>query len=682
MNNPDFLFNITPGDVCYDIETYPNVFTLIAKHTVTKQKWTFEISHRRDDSKLLRLWMDTLRDQGCRMVGFFSLGFDYPVIHYIYGYPFASVEDIYVRAMSIINAPFNARFAHIIWDSDQIVPQIDLAKVHHFDNVAKATSLKVLEFNMRMDNIEDLPYPVGTYLNDEQTDELLRYNDHDVLATDLFYDRSEKAITLRDNLSKTLNKNVMNMSDVKIGETLLIMEMEKQGIECYYRDHNNRKQKKQTVRESLNLGEVIFPYVSFELPEFDRLHKWIAEQTITETKGVFDELKTTIEGVEYKLGTGGLHASIQGGVVASTDTCQIVDVDVASFYPNLGIKNRLYPAHLGPEFCDAYLSLYHTRKTFPKKTAENEAYKLALNGAYGGSNNKYSPFFDMKYTMSITINGQLLLCMLVEQMLKIPGLQMIQCNTDGITYLCPREYLDHSRQVCRWWEELTQLELEEALYSRMFIRDVNSYIAEYESEHGKDCPCGCGSKSGKLKRIGAYAYVTAEEDPGTRELPYHKNWSARVVAKAAEAVLVHGADVREFIENHEDVMDFMLRTKVPRDSSLEWGLTKVQNIVRYYISTDGDILEKVMPPKGTAGEYKRANSLTDYYYDTVMAEIGPGVWDERIHTKNKSIYEERRTGIHTGWNVRICNNLEGQTFADINYEWYIQEVDKLIACMI
>jgi hypothetical protein len=288
----------------------------------------------------------------------------------------------------------------------------------------------------------------------------------------------------------------------------------------------------------------------------------------------------------------------------------------------------------------------------------------------------------MKYTMSITINGQLLLCMLVEQMLKIPGLQMIQCNTDGITYLCPREYLDHSRKVCRWWEDLTNLELEEALYSRMFIRDVNSYIAEYESEHGKDCPCGCGSKSGKLKRIGAYAYVTAEEDPGTRELPYHKDWSARVVAKAAEAVLVRGEDVRSFIENHEDVYDFMLRTKVPRDSALEWGGEKVPNIIRYYISTDGDILEKVMPPKGEPGEYKRANSLTDIYYWQIMEEIGPGIWDERIHTKNKSIYETRRSGVHTGWNVRICNNLQGYTFGDINFEWYIQEVDKLISCMI
>ncbi len=668
MINPDFLFNITPGDVCFDIETFPNVFTLKAKHTVTDRKWTFEISHRRNDSALLRLWLKVLNSQGCRMVGFNSIGFDYPVIHYLNGYEFATVEDIYAKAMSIINAPFNARFSHMVWESEWVVPQVDLYKVHHFDNVSKATGLKVLEFNMRMERIEDLPFPVGTTLTDEQIDVLLDYNDDDVNATDLFYDRSENALKLRENLSQSFDRNMMNMSDIKIGETILVIEMEKQGVECYYYDTNGKKQKKQTIRNSLDLSEIIFSYVSFELPEFDRMHKWLVEQTITETKGVFNELKTTIAGVEYKLGTGGLHASIHAGVYQSTETHQLVDVDVASYYPNLSIKNKIYPAHLGPEFCDGYEGIYDTRKTYEKGTSENGAYKLGLVGAFGGSNNKYSPFFDMAYAMSITINGQLLLCMLVEQMLKIPGLQMIQCNTDGITYLCPREYLDHSRKVCRWWEDLTSLELEEALYSRMFIRDVNSYIAEYES--------------GALKRIGAYAYVTAEEDPGTRELPYHKDWSARVVAKAAEAVLVRGEDVRTFIENHDDVYDFMLRTKVPRDSSLEWGGDKVPNIVRYYISTDGDILEKVMPPKGESGQYKRANSLTDIYYWQVMEEIGPGVWDERIHTKNKSIYETRRSGIHTGWNVRICNNLQGYTFGDINYQWYIQEVDKLISCMV
>jgi len=670
---PDFLFGLTPGDVSYDEETFPNAFTIGFMHRTSRRKWLFEISDRRNDIQMLCLFIDELAKQKCRMIGYNNIGFDYPVLHFIYKNRTACITytDIYNKAMSIINAPHHARFAHMVWESDWIVEQLDLYKIHHFDNMAKATSLKVLEFNMRMQSIEDLPFDVGTTLTSEQIDVLISYMWHDIDATDMFADRTTNQIAMREGLTKTFDKNMMNMSDVKIGEVILVTEMENRGIKCFeYID--NKKKKRQTKRESVDLGAVIFPYTKFERIEFQNIHAYLAARVITETKGVFTGLVATVDGVDYKFGTGGIHASVESQIVHSTDTHQIVDVDVASFYPNLAIKNELYPAHLGQEFCDAYEGIYHTRKTYGKGTPENGAFKLALNGAYGGSNNEYSPFFDTQFTMAITINGQLSLCMLVEQMLKVPGLRMIQANTDGITYLCPHEYLEHTRAVCRWWEGVTKLELEEALYSRMFIRDVNSYMAEYEG--------------GKLKRIGAYAHQNAEENPGTRELPYHKDWSSRVVAKAAEAALVRGEDIREFITKHDDIFDFFLRTKVPRSSTLEWGGEQVSNIVRYYISTDGKPLEKVMPPNGPRGEYKRANKLTNSYFNQVMEEIGPGVWDERIHTKNKSMYEERRAGVNTGWKVNVCNNLDdlfvppdgGSPMSDINYEWYITEAEKLV----
>lgn len=179
----------------------------------------------------------------------------------------------------------------------------------------------------------------------------------------------------------------------------------------------------------------------------------------------------------------------------------------------------------------------------------------------------------------------------------------------------------------------------------------------------------------KIKRKGAYEY----------DLGWHQNHSALVVPKAAEAALVHGIDIREFITNHTEIHDFFLRTKVPRSSSLEWGGEVISNIARYYISTEGKPLEKVMPPAGPVGEYKRANKLTDAYFNSVMAEIGQGVWDERIHTKNKSMYEIRRTGINTGWTVNVCNNLNdlvppdgGSPMWDLNHEWYIKEAEKLV----
>lgn len=659
----DFIFGVAGLDVIYDVESYPNVFTMAAQ-TIDGKRWFFELSEHRNDIPELCLFMDTLASHGCRMVGFNNVGFDYPVLHYIYLNKRLTAYDVYRRVQKIINTPHDNKFSNLINESEWIVKQVDLFKIHHFDNLAKSTSLKILQFNMRSENVADLPFPVGTDLTNDQLETLRLYNFNDVTETINFYKRSLSQIKMRDDLNESTGLNLTNDSDIKIGEKILIQEMEKNNIICYERV-NGRRKMRQTVRDKLVLNDCILPYISLNHPEFNRVLEYVRKQVITETKGVFNGVIATVDGVVYKFGTGGLHASVESSVVESSDTHQLIDVDVKSYYPNLAIENLLFPAHTGSHFCKVYKSLYETRKGYPKGSAGNEAYKLALNGAYGNSNNAYSPLFDPLFTMTITLSGQFSLCMLIEQLIKIPDLSIIQVNTDGVTYLCPHQHIQHAESVCKWWQSVTKLELESVNYNRMFIRDVNNYIAE-----GAD---------GSVKRIGAYASQTALENAGTRELPWHKNWSARVVQLAACDVLLNGGDVRSFIEDHNDVFDFMLRTKIPRSSTLEHGTTTVPNIVRYYVSTDGKPLTKVMPAKGVIGTFKRKSGISDFYYDEVLASIGEGVHDERIHTKNKSVHEVRRIGLHTGSVVTLCNDLsEGLFMCNLDFEWYIKEAEKLV----
>lgn len=655
---PDFLFGVTPGDITYDIETFPNIFNIGLEHTITGRKWYFEISFRRNDLEALCQFIDICNRQGCRWVGFNNIGFDYPVVHMIYKSRMAMITaaDIYTKAMSIINCDFNARFSHMVYESDWYIDQLDLYKVHHFDNQARATSLKVLEFNMRMDSIEDLPFDVGLSLNDEQADILKAYMWHDIKATTDFYHKSLDQIKFREELSVKYDRNFMNHNDTKIGKDYFIMELEKHTPGCCYKHIDGKKHIQQTPREMIDLGEVILPYIRFNHPEFQRVLCWFQSKVITETKGAIQDVNCTIDGFQFDFGTGGIHGSVESQIVYSDDDYIIEDWDVASYYPNLAIKNNLTPEHLGETFCRIYEDVYNQRKGHAKGTAENAMLKLALNGVYGDSNSQYSPFYDPKFTMAITINGQLSLCMLAEAlMMGSSEVKMIQINTDGLTIRYPRRLKEWVHSVCKWWEQLTKLELEDVEYSRMFIRDVNNYIGEYTD--------------GKLKRKGAYEY----------DLGWHQNHSSLVVAKAAEAALVRGEDIRTFIENHDDVMDFMLRAKVPRSNRLVWGDEQIQNTSRYYISTDGDLLYKIMPAKGTPGEYKRANKITDDYFNTVTAEIGTGVWDERIHTKNKSKYEERRTDLNTGYTVQIMNDMKSlPAVADFNYDWYVIQAEKLV----
>jgi hypothetical protein len=673
----------------------------------TDSRWRFEISHRRNDIAELTNFVMQLKNCGARGVGYNNVGFDYPVLHRIIMQQIGDPLTIYNLAMKLIKGSKDEKHALQIWENDRLFEQLDLIMVWHYNkenpaNGTEPTSLKALEMAMRMDNIEDLPFPVGTVLTNEQIDMLHPYNEHDVIATIYFYVRSLTQIRLREELSVTFGKNFLNHSNTKMGGDILMHECEKRGIK-FYDVVNGKRVKRQTIRASINLGDCIFDYVKFETSKFELVRRELVSKTITETKGVMGDIDVThwpesfimpkelwpsgfsiltkkgrktasslhvmFGGIPFFFGTGGIHASVRSRIFESNDTHQILDVDVASFYPNLAIKNRLYAEHLGDAFCDAYEGVYKTRKTYAKGTPENAAYKEALNANYGNSNNEYSVFLDPKLTMSITLNGQLLLCMLVEQMVKIPGLEMIQANTDGITYFCPREYIEHTRALCKWWEDLTKLELEEAQYSRMFIKDVNSYIAEYEN--------------GNVKRIGAYAHEHMDENPGTREVPYGKDPSGLIIPKAAEAALLHGTDIRTFIMNHKDDYDFMCRAKAPRANKIvmRWAEYDAEiqlgNIVRYYVTKNGGALVKIAPPKGQLGAWKRSNKIPDSVYDAVMVEAG-GQWDARIHTGNKSKYDVRETGICVGWLVTDCSNVKQFDRSTIDYDYYVQAAQKLM----
>ena len=687
-NTPETFSNFipyNPHDWVYDLETFPNIFTAAFKHPATGTHKLFEISDRVNDANKLYAFLNVLKGADCRMIGFNNLGFDYPIIHFfITNYRLnPGVSDLYNKAMQIINTPWQHRFSNVIWDNDILISQIDLFKIHHFDNDARRTSLKMLEFNMQSDNVEELPYEPGTVLNNTKKDVLIKYNNHDVDETEKFYFKSLEHIEFREQLSIKYNRNYLNHNDTKIGKDSFIVELEKAlPGSCYGRDEKNRKVTRQTIRTSINLGDVIFPYIKFKEPEFERMRAWLASQVITETKGVFVNLSVTVRDFKYVFGVGGIHGSIESSIVESDDEYVLYDWDVASFYPNIGVKNKLYPEHLSETFCKIYEETFEQRRGYKKGTPENAALKLALNGVYGDSNNKYSPFYDPQYTMSITINGQLLLCMLAQYLIDIPNLKMIQINTDGLTVLCPRNRVDEMNAICKWWQEYTCLELEHVIYSRMFIRDVNNYIAEYTD--------------GSVKRKGAYEY----------KLEWHQNFSSLVVPKAAEAALVHGKDITDFILNHENNFDFMLRSKVSGKDKLVFknefdDERRLQKITRYYISNSATAgaLTKIAPPANNqnVGAWKRATKLTDIFYHAVIAELRAmnhdnrlpheldvnGLpWNERINTKNRSKYETRRTGLNVGYIVTPCNNMKDFNREEINFNYYIEETKKLIDPLI
>jgi hypothetical protein len=617
------------NDYVFDIETYPNVFTLAVEHADVPLRWMFEISDWRNDSREIVAFLQFLKENDARMVGFNNLGFDYPVLHTLIRMGTSTAGTLYEKAMAIIGSQDEdgSKWTHLVKPSDQFVTQIDLFKIHHFDNKARATSLKVLEFNMRADNIEDLPFKVGTTLNREQVEVLKRYNQHDVSMTKAFYHKSLDMIHFREELTRKYARDFMNHNDTKIGKDYFVMKLEEAGVSCYDFGPSGRTPR-QTKRPVIHLKDAILPWISFEQPEFNRVLQWLKAQSITETKGVFTDLTATVNGFTFVFGLGGIHGSVESEVIESDDEHVIVDLDVTSYYPNLAITNGFHPAHLGKEFVSIYKHLFEQRKQYPKKSAESAMLKLALNGVYGDSNNQFSVFYDPLYTMTITLNGQLLLCLLAEGLMTIPGLRLIQVNTDGLTVRVPRSHkimVDLARAA---WQERTGLNLEEAIYKAMMIRDVNNYIGVFDPAFAKP-----GDPT--VKRKGAYEW----------KMGWHQNAGGLVIAKVAEKVLVEGAPIRETVQQWPDIMDFMLRTKVPRSSylAIEWDgqpPQQLQNTTRYYIAEGGGRLFKWMPP---------------------------------LKGKN----EWRKIGVESGWGVQPCNDIQEAGKLPVDFDYYVREVEKL-----
>jgi len=607
------------NDYVYDLETFPNVFTMAVEHAEAPLRWYFEISPWRNDSKAIVAFVQTLAQQGARMVGFNNVGFDYPILHTLLRMGSADAATLYDKAQAIIgNQNDGDRWAHQMKPADCIVPQVDLYKIHHFDNKARSTSLKALEFNMRADSIQDLPFPVGTVLTREQAEALRQYNQHDVAQTKTFYHHSLDMIRFRSELTTKYGRDFTNHNDTKIGKDYFVMQLEQAGVACYDYGTEGRTPR-QTPRPVINLRDAILPWIAFSQPEFNRVLEWLKNQVIIETKGVFTDLTASVNGFTFVFGLGGIHGSLENTVVESDDEHIVVDLDVTSYYPNLAITNEFYPAHLGKDFVRIYKTLFEQRKGYPKKSSESAMLKLALNGVYGDSNNKFSVFYDPLFTMSITLNGQLLLCLLADRLMRLPkDVQILQVNTDGITIRTPRyKFIDPVKDICAWWMSTTGLNLERTTYRRLFIRDVNNYIGQYED--------------GSVKRKGAYEW----------NVGWHQNAGGLVIPKVAEKVLLEGAPIRETVAAWPDMHDFMLRVKVPRGSYLQWGEDQVQNTTRYYIAKGGKPLVKWMPPLARK----------------------PNDW--------------RQIGVESGWHVQVCNDIKDAVLP-VDVDYYVNEIEKLV----
>lgn len=623
----------------YDIECLSNLFTYTGYDLNSKEYFQFVIHDSKNDYELL---YNHLRGRKLVQIGFNNEGYDYPVIHHLLNHYDEYVtksghllsQCIYQKSQEVIMMEFSE-----IADRNKFIQQIDLYKIHHLNNKARICSLKQLEVYMRMRNVEEMPFNHTHWCSEEDIKSILLYNLNDVKATTLFFFmtigktdnpiyKGKDKISLRLNLNKKYKLGCLNFPDVKIGEQLI--------LKLYCDKTGSRKwdiKQLKSPRNSINLKECVPKWVEFKTKEFNQLLNKINSTVISNTKGEFNE-SVIFHNIKMEYGTGGLHSNADPGIYKSNDEWIIYDQDVGSLYPSLAVTLGLYPEHLGKIFTEIYNEIVSTRlkeKKKPKKERDMvimEGFKLAANGIYGKSGEESSFLYDPLYTMKTTIAGQLFLSMFTEKLVNAcPEIKFIQHNTDGLTYLVKRSHLSLVKEVTKEMEDLTGLYIEDNIYNLLVMRDVNNYLAKYES--------------GDIKYKGIFE-IDSE---------CYKNPSMRIVPLALSNYFLNNIPISETIYNHKDIFDFCMLHKSNSNfiSFMRNGedIIKLDRITRYYISNKGYELIKIKSNGRDLNLFK---------------------------------FNQGENRINVGYRTTLFNKYIELPIDkyDINYKFYVRECNKII----
>jgi len=571
-----------------DYETLVNCFVAVFQHYKDDGvKHIFVIHDQRNDfTKFINFLKSCVKNKQYH-ISYNGLAFDAQITQYLLDnhVKFEKlstadlVSEIHKYAQKVIGKSEKNEFQDYAPHKLQI-KQIDLFKLNHWDNRAKMSSLKWIQYSMDWENVEEMPHPhYEPITTEDQLKLVVKYCINDVLSTKMILEHSKEQITLRQTLTREYGIYLYNASEPRISKELFLHFLS-QKIGWAKADIKSLR----SPRDYIILAECILPYIKFQTPEFQSVLEYFRKKVITSTKDGFKH-SVMYRGVRTDYGLGGIHGATTAGVYEAKSGWTIMTSDVTSFYPNLAIKNGFHPAHLPKkEFGELYEWFFEERKKIPKTDPKNYVYKLILNSTYGLTGDENSFLYDPRMTMQITINGQLSLSMLYEMICEqIPEAIPLMQNTDGLETMIPTAAVSKYLDICTIWENITKLSLEHDQYKKMIIRDVNNYIAV----NTKD----------KVKCKGAFEW----EDLDKKKVAvFHKNKSFLIIPKAIYAYFVNGIKPEDFLAQNQTIQDYCAGVKAKggwyyEERNIDQGnltLKRLQKIVRYFVSNDGSKIVK------------------------------------------------------------------------------------------
>jgi hypothetical protein len=337
----------------------------------------------------------------------------------------------------------------------------------------------------------------------------------------------------------------------------------------------------------------------------------------------------TIGETTYTLASGGLHSQEHPALFKADDKFFYKHWDAKSYYPSILIKYRLCPAHLVVDAFVGTNELFRDFRVAFKDAGDvdnAEIYKIVINALTGKLNDttkKTNWLLDALAYLRITINGQLMLLMGIEDF-ELHGFPVISGNTDGLIIKIERSRIDEFNGLAKNWCDKTGMKVDSENLKRYIRRDVNCYIAVEDND-----------KVSSKNALNPELYL--------QDLT--KGYNMPIVAKAVHDYFVKDIDPIHTLRTCTNILDFCKTQNVGHAYKLyvptvtSKGIienVEVQRNTRYYVSHHGSSLLKIKD-----GDAKN---------------------------------------LVAGYRVTVLNTLDDTPieFRDINYSYYHQECEKLI----
>lgn len=690
----------------YDIEVFQNIFHCSVLNTETKEIHKFEISPRKNQlSELISFfkqvnspvsWNDNYTtncsiDSDKIFCGYNNLHYDNPVINYIIEYEHVLTEkpvlvitnSIFNLSREITNSGENIekwkRWKYQVWfDSFDILTMLYSNKLR--------VGLKEIQVTMQYKNVQEFVCDWSKPLPIEDFDSMIDYNINDIESTSALLDRCKKDIDLRLAIEDEYGVKVLSKDGVNIGMKILTHKyLEKTGLTWW--DIKDLR----SPQAYIPLKDVILPFIKYDSPILKSVLDEMKTQVVSPGRKGYEK-NFVFGGLRYTVGVGGIHSKNDPEIIIPAEDEMLIDIDVASLYPSMLIEYGFYPKHLGPEFLEVY-SQIRSERIEAKHNGDkikDSTLKLALNGLSGNLQNEHNFCYSPFAVMQIRINGQLLLLMLAEKLVEL-GCRIVQANTDGLFVLLKKSIYDKVNIVCREWEQLTKLTLEEDRFEAMYQYAINDYIAVKEGYAKKkhefrDFTAVMDPKTGDHIKYGATnakgeTYRNMDEirkdyiktkGMFITEVLLGKGLSPKIIPEAIIKYFVDGIPVEDTVKGCTDIKKFLMSEKTGKQWHVEYMNQEIQRTNRFYASTDGAYLWKW---KGIGEHYAwNPSELSDMAYWSLIQE-GKDPYNPPLVPDTKQ-YQNMLTAS----GVTLLNMFDDKPIEDrkINYRYYLRECYKII----